>query len=198
MAAVVTHRFRQTELLVGESGMVVDINYRVSCGIFFQAVVDSHDGLPDILNCWSPRKRLAWRYRADNRDDAVGFGDVAHGFDVFDDLLGRHPIVVVCHVVGASRDDYRLRTKRHHIIGKPHKHLSRGLSADASSAEMIVSEEVRMKISPELGYRIANKNHLRIILCGYNLLVVGLVNVRTEPVLRETKNRHGHQNDYDR
>ena len=123
MAAVVAERFWESKVLAGESRMVVDVNDVVCFSVGFQAFVDVDDGLSRVFDLWSPNERLARRYGADDGDDAVSLGDIAHGNDVFDHFFGRHPIIVVCHIICAGHDDHSLGMEVDDISGETYQHL---------------------------------------------------------------------------
>jgi len=183
MAAVLAERFGEAEVFVGESSMVVDINEVVCLCVSFQAFVDVDDGLARIFDFPAPRKLRARRDGTDDGCDAIGLGKIAHGDDVFDDLLRRHPIIVVCHIVGAGHDDHGLGMEVDDISREPHQHLCRGLSADAPTAEIVAAEEVRVEIGPVVGDGVAHKDHLGVVAAFNDAFVVGLITVEAEPVL---------------
>ena len=195
MAAVVAERFWESKFFVGKCCMVVHINDVIRLCIGFKAFVDVDDGLGGVFDLGPPPKRCAGWYGADDGHDAVGLGEVAHGDDVVDHLVGRHPIVVVRHIVGASHDDHSLRLEVDDISGEPDQHLCRGLSANASSTEVVAAEKVWMVEGPYFGDGVAHKNHLWVVAARDDTVVVGLIAVEAEPVLGITKYRHSCKND---
>ncbi len=187
MAAVIAERLGKTEVLVGESRMVVEVNYPIRIGVYLQAFIDINDSLAWIIDLFTPRELGAGWDGADDGHDAIGLGLVAHGNDVVDHAFGRHPIFVMCHIVGASHDDHSLGVKVYDIIIEPHQHLRGGLSADASTTEVVATEEIRMVIGPVISDGVAYKDHFWVVIACNNALIVGLIAVEAEPILRIAK-----------
>ena len=91
------------------------------------------------------------------------------------------------NIVSASHDNHSLRMKFDDVGSETDEHLRRGLTAYASSAKIVVAEEVRMIISPVFGYGIAHKNDIGIIAARLDSVVVSLEPVETEPILRKSE-----------
>ena len=170
-------------MLVGQGGMVIDIDDAGGIGILPQPLVNSDDGLGGVLNVGVLRKSGARRDGADERHDVVGAGQLAHGHHVLHHFVGFHPIGVVRHVVGAGHDDHRLGVEVDDVGGEARQHLGRGLSADASAAVVVLAEEFGMVEGPVLGDGVPHEDHLREVAALGNALIVSLVAVETEPIL---------------
>ena len=182
MAAVVAERFWESKVFVGEGGMEVDINEVVRLSISFQAFVDVNDGLSRVFDFWPPNECFARRNGANDGYDAVGLGDIAHGNYVFDHLFGRHPLIVVRHIIGASHDDYSLRMEVDDVRRETYQHLCRGLSTDAPAAEVVVGEKIRMEIGPVFRDGVAHKDHLGVVIACNDVFVVGFKTIEAKPV----------------
>ena len=103
--------------------MIVNVDKTISIGVCPQALVDVDDGLARIADLFSPRELRAGWDGADDGDDAVGLGELAHGDDVVDHLVGCHPVVVVRHIVGAGHDDHGFGMQVDDISSEAHQHL---------------------------------------------------------------------------
>lgn len=113
----------------------------------------------------------------------MGLGLVAHGNNVVDYSLRRHPIIVMCHIVGASHDDHSFWVEVYDIIVESHQHLRGGLATDASATEIVATEEIRVEIGPVVSYRVAHKDHFWVVAASNNAFIVGFIAIETEPVL---------------
>ena len=82
VAAVVAVFFGEGVVLVGEGGVVIDVDDAVGFGVCFQALVNVNDGLGGVLDVGVPHKASAGRDGADDGHNAVGAGQSAHGHDV--------------------------------------------------------------------------------------------------------------------
>ena len=91
-------------------------------------------------------------------------------------------VIVVCNIVGARHNNHRFRTEVDDVGRKPHQHMRRGLPTDASSAEMMLSEEVGMVISPVVGNGIPHEDYLGVVFTGDNPFIVSLITVKSEPI----------------
>ena len=183
MAAVIAECLGKTEILVGKSRMVVEVNDSIRIGICLQAFIDINDSLAWIFDLFTPRELGAGWDGADDGHDAMGLGLVAHGNDVVDHSFGRHPIFVVCHIVGASHDDHSLWVQVYDIIIESHQHLRGGLATDASATEVVTAEKIRVEKGPVVGDGVAHKDHFWIVAAGNDAFVVGSITVEAEPVL---------------
>ena len=56
MAAVVAERLGKTEVFVGESRMVVEVNDSIRIGVCLKALIDINDSLAWIFDFFTPRE----------------------------------------------------------------------------------------------------------------------------------------------
>ena len=183
VAAVVAELFREGVVFVGQGGVVIYIDDAIGPGVLFKAFVDLDDGLGGVLDVGVPHEGGAGWDRGDERHDAVGAGQLAHGHHVFDYFGRFHPVGVVRHVVGARHDDHRLGVEVDDIGGEARQHLRRGLSADAPAAIVVLAEEVGVVVGPVLGDGVPHEDHLWEVAALGNALIVSPEAVEPEPIL---------------
>jgi len=183
MAAVFAEGAGQGAVLVGKGGVKVHVGDGVSLSVGFQVLVDPYDGLRGILDLGPPPERSAGWDGSDDGHNAVGTGNVAHGHHIVYHPVGLHPIGVVGHIVGAGHDDHRLGMQLDHVVGEPHQHLRRGLTADATPTKVVLAEKAGMIVSPVLSDGIAHEDHFGEDTALNDAGIVGMVTLEAEPIL---------------
>ena len=158
--------------------MIVDISHARLVSIGLEHSVETDHVLRGLC-LGVPEETVARKQGADDGDYSVGFRRLAHRSDAPHNILEGDLSIVSGDIVDTCQDGNGTGMQVHDVGVETREHMLDGLRTDAPAEIVVVGEEARPVLSPEISDGVAHENHQRALL--HFLVGLGIA-VETGPV----------------